>query len=423
MKALVSTNTKNRQLIVAFLTAAISAFVAYLVSSVTENYWLQLPPATVFTTSAILFTLFSFIIGSFISRVIFKDSVFGLRIAQEGLGLKLFGHEDVIDKTASDLGELPELTKLLQDQLHGITVETEQSAHAIMERLTSIDAVINELMSTIAISAKDSDFMIKNGERSIDSNVELIGNLNKFIQDRYKEFDSDRESISVVVRQAQSLFSLVDLIKNISSQTNLLALNAAIEAARAGESGRGFAVVADEVRKLSAETDQAVAKIQTGISNVAMTIEGQLNEKLANSNIDQQKIVLESLTKHLNDMGRNYHQMMKRGEETLTNLTVSSNTLSNMFLDVMAGIQFQDITRQQIEQIQNALSNLNLYILQMVEMLKSRDLSNAATIRDNIDRMYKNYVVKDRPDTENSEMSESMKARNSATQPPKIDLF
>ncbi len=265
--------------------------------------------------------------------------------------------------------------------------------------------------------------MIKNGERSIDSNVELIGNLNKFIQDRYKEFDSDRESISVVVRQAQSLFSLVDLIKNISSQTNLLALNAAIEAARAGESGRGFAVVADEVRKLSAETDQAVAKIQTGISNVAMTIEGQLNEKLANSNIDQQKIVLESLTKHLNDMGRNYHQMMKRGEETLTNLTVSSNTLSNMFLDVMAGIQFQDITRQQIEQIQNALSNLNLYILQMVEMLKSRDLSNAATIRDNIDRMYKNYVVKDRPDTENSEMSESMKARNSATQPPKIDLF
>ncbi len=423
MKALVSTNTKNRQLIVAFLTAAISAFVAYLVSSVTENYWLQLPPAMVFTTSAILFTLFSFIIGSFISRVIFKDSVFGLRIAQEGLGLKLFGHEDVIDKTASDLGELPELTKLLQDQLHGITVETEQSAHAIMERLTSIDAVINELMSTIAISAKDSDFMIKNGERSIDSNVELIGNLNKFIQDRYKEFDSDRESISVVVRQAQSLFSLVDLIKNISSQTNLLALNAAIEAARAGESGRGFAVVADEVRKLSAETDQAVAKIQTGISNVAMTIEGQLNEKLANSNIDQQKIVLESLTKHLNDMGRNYHQMMKRGEETLTNLTVSSNTLSNMFLDVMAGIQFQDITRQQIEQIQNALSNLNLYILQMVEMLKSRDLSNAATIRDNIDRMYKNYVVKDRPDTENSEMSESMKARNSATQPPKIDLF
>ena len=415
----------RRQLSVALLTAATCAAGVYLLHVPFHGWLLDAVGTSAKIADSLgtaIVVLISFVINNIVSMAIFKDVSLGMHAVQEQLNQRISGGEAIIESAASDLDNLPTLTKLLNGQLHAITVETERSAYGIMERLQAIDSVIDELMSTVTASAVEGEAMIQSGKKSVGSNVDLIANLNRYIQERFAEADTDRASVSIVVQQAKSLSSLVELVKDISSQTNLLALNAAIEAARAGEMGRGFAVVADQVRKLSGETNTAVSKIQNGISKVAETIEEQFKSKLDNGYIQQQKVVLENFSKHLDNMGSNYQHLMKRDEEMLAQLKNTSQTLSSMFMDVLANIQFQDITRQQIEQVQNALTRLDNHVAQMVEMMRRKDFSQAASIKEHIEQMFDGYVMDKQRDVHSSAISGTATHQNAAAL-QKIELF
>ena len=76
---------------------------------------------------------------------------------------------------------------------------------------------------------------------------------------------------------AQSIGTVVELIRTIAGQTNLLALNATIEAARAGEAGKGFAVVASEVKNLANQTARATEEIGTLITGIQESVAGAVD--------------------------------------------------------------------------------------------------------------------------------------------------
>jgi methyl-accepting chemotaxis protein len=361
-----------------------------------------------------------------VSKAFYKDAMFGTSASQTELTSKIRDVETVGEEVAKELEGVRKYNDVQRQQLNGIVEATEKAAFDITNRLLAIDAVVSRLDSFVTQTATDSTAIAHRSEENIAGNQQLIDKMEIYIQSRIEEASSDQTRIAQVVHEAQDLGKLVQLVKNISGQTNLLALNAAIEAARAGEAGRGFAVVADEVRKLSTETDAAVNKINQGINSVTENIRQQFQDKLTHSNVDAERAALTEFSTQLSTLGSGYKVLLEHDMNTLNTVRESSAELAGMFMDVLSSVQFQDITRQQIEQVQQAMGKLDEHAENLARRIKASEGSDFqyTPLAEHLDQLYGTYVM----DAQRvSHQQATHKATGAGSKPPaaaqKIELF
>nr|WP_211159536.1 methyl-accepting chemotaxis protein [Aromatoleum buckelii] len=296
-----------------------------------------------------------------------------------------------------ELRTVPRYAEVLSGHLGSAVRQTEEAAVDIGSRLATIDDVVTRLKRFVDSRVAESASLAREAESQAGRNRALIGELETFIHANMAEAERDILRVTEIIDKAKNLQIFVELIREVAGQTNLLALNAAIEAARAGEAGRGFAVVADEVRKLSNETEVAVRKISAGIDDMARTIDNQFKDKLARERAHEQKATLELFTAHLEKFGERYQALIQREKDTLDTIDDGSRKLAEMFIEALASVQFQDVTRQQIEQVVGALTALGGHMSVLATLLdrpaEAAQRPEIDPLATQLDRLFASYVM------------------------------
>jgi len=254
---------------------------------------------------------------------------------------------------------LTPVCQVLQQQLENVTATTDQAATDILGQIQSIDGSVQALTGFISEALYNSENLQGNSE-DILAQVRLVQEgVSQQINAWLEESEQDRQRILAVMEDSNDLMEFIQLVKSIADQTNLLALNAAIEAARAGDHGRGFAVVADEVRNLSRKSNEAAERIQSGVKQLTGTIKNQFQAKLQDSYyIEQERQQMELVRDSFDGMQHIYLELQDLLQQILSQSHAQGEQIASQVMEALGGVQFQDITRQQLEYVGQTLEQI-----------------------------------------------------------------
>ncbi len=341
------------------------------------------------------------------------------------LGLSDAQQLDNFGLIAADLNRIGPYNDVLRGHLKDVTTATEAAAGDMANRLNHIFAQSETLLEEVRQSVIRSNSLSQESEDEVQRNVNAIEALNEYEQLRMGELRKEQQRVAKMAEVVRSLGPLAETIRQIAKQTNLLALNASIEAARAGEYGRGFAVVADHVRELSAQTDKAAAEITTGIASVTRAIDENLVATKAASGEDEESRRMGQISEQMQELGRRFADVVEYLQGLTSRLNSTSEIISNEVLETLGCLQFQDITRQQLELVAGALVQLDNHAALLADAARQGHVAplQLVPLSDHLEALSSGYAMEQQRVTHNNLSGKVTPANPGAASGPKIELF
>lgn len=208
---------------------------------------------------------------------------------------------------------------------------------------TRVQSVIGE-SSTVTVEGKETEIgeMTKTLDRSLSNMIDQILMISKDAMSMVYSLDDVMENLDRVEAATAD-------IEAINKRTFMLALNAKIEAVRAGEAGRGFAVVADEVAELARAVEASAENIKTQVDTVATGIKTgyETLQKVATLDLSENIRAKDKIEQMMGGLIGKTEYFTQTMRET----AAQSRQISVDVSGLVTGIQFQDHTKQTLENI------------------------------------------------------------------------
>ncbi|MEV6346141.1 methyl-accepting chemotaxis protein [Actinoplanes sp. NPDC051851] len=264
------------------------------------------------------------------------------------------------DVVAEALDPIPAYCDVIDGHVRDVIEQTGDAAHAIIQQLVAVDSLAEVMAGDVSQLAGTLTRTESELGQVGESNDQLVGRLIAYFLYR----DSQ---IRALVDRMRELDQHVKQIEEVSRATNILALNAMIEAVRAGDAGEGFSVVADEVRKLAHRSAEAAHGIGSNIHDLTAKLDSVLSDDTAFDRGQEFPQTNEdtAMTRRLGGIANAQREMSQMVSGILRDtiqaaeqVQRSTAALTAESTGAVGHVQFQDISRQMLEHVADAVADV-----------------------------------------------------------------
>ena len=269
----------------------------------------------------------------------------------------------------TELSGYPVFSRLLASQMHSVIGLTEETASSIVTKLSAVEATFNSLVDFIrqAGSSDQVGHVIEQIEGQTNVSRDLLAH---FAERQRSDAEADHQLRTKIAADTQQVLEALEGVNDIARHTTMLSLNVSIEAARAGEAGKGFAVIATEIRRLATQAQGFSTDVKARVEGLTHSVTVDLKERAESRERDEVEAVA-NLSLSLDRLANDVQTIVAHQSEVLHKVAAESEAVAHPIMDIMGSIQFQDVVRQQLEQLE-----------QMTEMVDEHIADLAATLCD-----------------------------------------
>jgi methyl-accepting chemotaxis protein len=266
-----------------------------------------------------------------------------------------------------DIKDCKPYIDVMHEQIAGSLAESEREIVALIEQLNLLSTQSSQQMERITNSVQGGRALTEVTRGRVERNNLLISKLEAKLGEQACEMHGNYEQIRLLADDVKALTPIIQIISSIAKQTSLLALNAGIEAARAGNAGRGFAVVANEVRELSKRSTSAAAEIAGKLNATASKVAGKM--AAAQKALEEKHGLneLQELVRDLTELQQDFSHSSQLQLEVISDVEAGHQEGVGHLLEAMGHIQFQDVMRQRMEHVQEAMLEMRNHLLRLTE--------------------------------------------------------
>lgn len=258
--------------------------------------------------------------------------------------------------------ELLRQSQLLDDEfaqrLGAAVARTEDAAVAIMHQMRDLSDESQRLSGQLAEATQQAD----TAEQQMQGDLTELERMAQFLGGMPERLSRDLAHIHDIAEEIRSLGSMAETMRAVSMQSHLLSLNAAIEASRAGQEGAAFKVVAQEMRVLANDSSQAAQHIGAALERIHALLKTGLG--LGDESARQQMREIAVAASSVERLRASLAAASTGTHERFAELARHGTHVASSASEIMSQLQYQDIVRQCVERVVDAMAQRNAVLAQ-----------------------------------------------------------